>query len=341
MMAEKTRAELEMEAAELRKRLRTQERRIARLEGKSATGAKNMPPPQSLPQAPIPQAPIPQAPIPKARIPKAPHASAGPSGSESAEVEVAARVETELRHWMSIFVHEMNQPLSAILTTAQACARLAEGGSTIRPRVKPREIADALGVLARQASYAGNLVRRLRDWAVDAPMQRERVVLDEVVRQAAELLAEPLRAAGIELRIEPLAHPVVVWGDPVPLQQVVVNLVRNAIDAMQETPARDRLLIVRLFEEPDAPASASGPPASAAGAAVQGGVAVIDRGPGLSVAVIDRLFRPLVSTKPHGMGLGLAISRHLVEAHGGRLWGETGPHGCDFRFTIPGELPTP
>ena len=242
---------------------------------------------------------------------------------------------------MSIFVHEMNQPLSAIITTAQACARLAESGAAVRPRVKPREIADALGVLARQASYAGNLVRRLRDWAVDAPMHRERVELDDVVRRSAELLAEPLRKAGIELRIELLPKPLYVWGDLVPLHQVVLNLIRNAIDAMQETPAEDRHLIVRLFEEPDARASASGPPALGAGAALQGGVAVIDRGPGLSVAVIDRLFSPLVSTKPQGMGLGLAISRRLVEAHGGRLWGETSPQGCVFRFTIPGEPPTP
>ena len=197
-------------------------------------------------------------------------------------------------------------------------------------------MADALGALARQASYAGNLVRRLRDWAIDAPPSRESVELGDVVRQSAELLAEALRIAGVELRIEPHEKPLRVWADPVQLQQVVVNLVRNAIEAMQETPAKSRLVIVRLFEEPD-----DGPKASGSPAAASGGVAVIDHGPGLSVAVIDRLFSPLVSTKPQGMGLGLAISRRLVEAHGGRLWGETNPQGCVFRFTIPGELPTP
>jgi two-component system, LuxR family, sensor kinase FixL len=324
-MAEKTRADLEKEVAELRKRLRAQERRIARLERKSTTHPKQ-------PIAPPAATPLP-APFP-------------PPGTETTELEPAANVEKELRHWMSIFVHEMNQPLSAILTTAQACLRLAESGAAVRPRVKPREIADALGVLARQASYAGNLVRRLRDWAVEAPLHRERVELDDVVRQSAELLAEPLRSAGIKLRIEPMPKPVFVWADPVQVEQVVVNLVRNAIEAMQETPVRDRLLIVRLFEEPDARETAAGPPApdarvAAQGSVAQGGVAVIDHGPGLSVAVVERLFRPLVSTKPQGMGLGLAISRRLVEAHGGRLWGETSPHGCVFRFTLPGELPTP
>jgi two-component system, LuxR family, sensor kinase FixL len=309
MMAEKkTRAEFEKEIAQLRKQLRMQERRLAGLYGESAARSK-------LP---------------------APSKRAGSPGPESVETDVAAKVDKELRHWTSIFVHEMNQPLSAILTTAQACGRLAEkGGPGARPRVTPREMADALGALARQASYAGNLVRRLRDWAIDAPPSRESVELGDVVRQSAELVAEPLRSAGVELRIEPHEKPLRVWADPVQLQQVIVNLVRNAIDAMQETPAKDRLLTVRLFEEPDDGPKASGSPV------VSGGVAVIDRGPGLSVAVIDRLFSPLVSTKPLGMGLGLAISRRLVEAHGGRLWAVTSPQGCDFRFTIPGELPTP
>jgi two-component system, LuxR family, sensor kinase FixL len=316
MMAEKTRAELAKENSELRKRLRTQERRIARLEGDSTSRSKHSPPP-------------------------GPPAPARPSASEPTGSD-AAKIEQEIRHWTSIFVHELNQPLSAILTTAQACVRLTETGTTVRPRVKPHEIAEALGSLARQASYAGSLVRRLRDWAIDAPMHRESVDLEAVVGQSAELLEEPLREAGVKLRIEPNSRPLRVWGDPVQLQQVIVNLVRNAIEAMQETPAKDRLLIVRLFEEQDPREPGySVPDATAAAPPVAGGVAVIDRGPGLSLAVIDRLFSPLVSTKPQGMGLGLAISRRLVEAHGGRLWGETNPQGCVFRFTIPGELPTP
>ena len=323
MAEKKTRAELENEVAELRKKLRTQERRIARLVGKSSVREK--PPVSSVPAS-------------KAQVESSGSESAGTAGA--AESAVADRVDKELRHWTSIFVHEMNQPLSAILTTAQACGRLAEkSGPNVRPRITPVEMAEALGVLARQATYAGTLVRRLRDWATDAPPSRESVDLEGVVRQSAELVDEPLRSAGVPLRIEPYSRPLRVWADPVQLQQVIVNLVRNGIEAMQETPAPDRLLIVRLFEEPESRADAVGSAGSAA--AVSGGVAVIDHGPGLSVAVIDRLFSPLVSTKPQGMGLGLAISRRLVEAHGGRLWGETNPHGCVFRFTIPGDLSTP
>jgi signal transduction histidine kinase len=175
---------------------------------------------------------------------------------------------------------------------------------------------------------------------MDVPIRRESVDLGEVVRQAIALLDEPLRNAGIEVRIEESeiaaqAKPLRVWGDPVQLQQVTVNLVRNAVEAMQDAPPGDRRLIVRLFEIPGGPEGAGEVHGRA------GGVAVIDHGPGLSVAVVDRLFTPLVSAKAHGMGLGLAISRRLVQAHGGRLWVEPNlPHGCVFHYSIPGEPPT-
>ncbi|HEX3313987.1 MAG TPA: histidine kinase dimerization/phospho-acceptor domain-containing protein, partial [Gemmataceae bacterium] len=151
MAEKKTRGELEKEIAELRKKLRMQEgrqpRRSARLDGKPAAPAK----------AAVPIPPTPTVPF------RAP-------GSESAETAIAAKIDKEIRHWTSIFVHEMNQPLSAILTTAQACRSFSEAsGRKSRRRVTPQEMAEALGVLERQASYAGNLVRRLRDWAIDAP----------------------------------------------------------------------------------------------------------------------------------------------------------------------------
>jgi signal transduction histidine kinase len=226
----------------------------------------------------------------------------------------------EIRRWAGIFAHEMNQPLAALLTTAQACLSLTE-----TEQAEPGEITEALAALVRRASYAGDVVRRLREWATNTPPRRERVDLNAVVRSSVEQLQSPLDAVGVAVQFDAKAELPAVWGDPVQLQQVTVNLVRNALEAMQHVTPTERRLVLRTLLD--------------AGEAV---VAVQDQGVGLSVAMVERLFTPLVSTKPQGMGLGLAISRRLVEAHGGRLWVKPNdPHGCIFYYSLPGDVTEP
>jgi hypothetical protein len=223
----------------------------------------------------------------------------------------------EIRRWAGIFAHEMNQPLAAVLTTAQACLSLTE-----TEQAEPGEITEALAALVRRTSYTSDVVRRLREWATNTPVRRERVDLNAVVRSSVEQLQAPLDALGVAVQFDRKAELPAVWGDPVQLQQVTVNLVRNALEAMQHVAPTERRLILRTFAE--------------SGEAV---VAVEDQGVGLSVAMVERLFTPLVSTKPQGMGLGLAISRRLVEAHGGRLWVKPNvPHGCIFFYSLPGDV---
>lgn len=228
--------------------------------------------------------------------------------------------EVEADRWANVFAHEMNQPLATILTSAQACLRLVEADVAERD-----EVAGALQVLVRKATYAGDLVRRLRAWATQAPPRRQPTDLNAVLRAAVESLADAVSAA--KIRVQWDLAPVLprVSGDPVQLQQVAVNLIRNAVEAMLAAPPEARTLTLRARHE-DGEVVAT----------------IDDQGPGLSVALIDRLFSPLASTKPDGMGLGLAISRRLVQLHEGRLWVKPNlPHGCSFRFSVPTEKATP
>jgi two-component system sensor kinase FixL len=234
--------------------------------------------------------------------------------------EGAAAAEEAVKRWAGVFAHELNQPLAAMLTTAQACRSLLATG-----RFLANEMAQGMDALVRRIQHTAEVVRCLRTLAGGEPPRRLPADLREVVRRSLDLLQGPLADIGATVTFDFADGLPTVKIDAVQIVQVVVNLARNAIEAMSNVSAPRRQLTVRAqFNSREAI------------------VAVEDQGVGLSVDAVRRLFQPFASTKAAGMGLGLALCRQIVEAHGGRIWakGNT-PNGCVFSFSVPLETEEP
>ncbi|MDE2220639.1 MAG: PAS domain S-box protein [Gammaproteobacteria bacterium] len=209
--------------------------------------------------------------------------------------------------------HEINQPLTAITLYAQAAERLANQAT---PDLG--EIIVALRQISAQALRAGEIIRRLRELVRNRQTHEELLDLNAVVRELAVLAESDARVNDVRLVMDLAASLPPVLGDAIQLQQVMLNLVRNAIDAVQAEGC-ERLVTLRTAR---------------AGSGVE--MSVSDLGPGLDAAIRDRLFEAFATTKPSGTGLGLAISRSIVEAHGGQLdWRPNGPRGSCFHFLLP------
>lgn len=204
--------------------------------------------------------------------------------------------------------HELNQPLAAIAAYAAAGQRLASADP---------ELSDLLRKMGDQAARAADIVARVREGAHRGEIETAAQALPELVAEAIDLAMADIAQEHVVLRYDFDKDVRDVIADRVQLQQVLVNLVRNALEAMAASPWRE----LRV------------------GAHAEGSdfvrVHVIDTGPGVSRALTERLFEPFVSDKPHGMGVGLSISRGIVEAHGGRLWVERAiGGGAAFYFTL-------
>jgi len=210
--------------------------------------------------------------------------------------------------------HELNQPLAAINTYAQACSRLLN-----RPQPDIEEVSDALGEISAQALRAGEVIRRLRSLVRNEDVQRETVAPNAIIRDIQVLLVSDasMHDARLVLRLAANLPPVRV--DPIQIQQVILNLTHNAFEAIRDSGDprhRDVVLSTQLI-----------------GDQVQ--LAVCDSGPGLTEATAQRLFEPFFTTKATGTGLGLSISRSIVQAHGGKLtYDRNSPRGACFRFSV-------
>jgi len=209
--------------------------------------------------------------------------------------------------------HEINQPLSAIATYAQACQRLIR-----LPEPEIDDVVSALEQINAQALRAGEVIRRLRNFVKNREVKREPVNCARLLEDLRMLAETDARLHNIRLRLDCQEPLPTVYADPIQLQQVILNLVRNAIDAMVDAP-EDRREVVLMTRE-------------AADGEVE--VTVIDHGTGLAPEATEHLFNPFFTTKASGTGLGLAISRSIVRAHGGRR-GKPPNDGWGVRFHLP------
>jgi len=181
------------------------------------------------------------------------------------------------------------------------------------------EVGEALACVVRDADRAKDIVGRMRDHIKKAPPRREPFDLNEAVSEVIVMARSAIAKDGIAVRTRLKDGLISVHGDRVQLQQVVLNLVLNAIEAMCSIAAGTRELSIMTQQEPTGVL-----------------VAVADSGPGIASEDLDRVFKPFYTTKPSGTGMGLSICRSIIEAHGGRLWAEANnPCGATFQFTLP------
>ena len=231
-----------------------------------------------------------------------------------ADVERMARL-TTMGELTASIAHEINQPLAAIVTQSEAALRFLD-----RDEPDLGEVQDALSSIRRDGMRASEVIRGLRALATKSGPQLTSLDIDDVIGQVLAISRGELLRHNVVLRTELASGARPVLGDRVQLQQVLLNLIMNGVEAMSGVTERTRELSVSsTLAEPSGVL-----------------IAIKDTGPGLDPAVADRMFQPFFTTKPDGLGMGLAICRSIVEAHGGRLWvSPREPHGADVRFTVP------
>jgi two-component system sensor kinase FixL len=215
------------------------------------------------------------------------------------------------------FAHELSQPLGAAANFGNAARRLLKRGDQQQIDLVRRCVEDATAQVLR----AGQILRRLRDFVTQGDTERRAENLAKMVDEARALALAGAQTLAVEVRRDLAVKDLFVFVNRIEVQQVLVNLIRNALEGMADSERRTLTLAAILRDEETAE------------------VSVADSGPGLDREVMDRLFEPFVSTKRNGMGLGLSICRTIVEAHGGQIWSEPNPAGGTiFRFTLPALL---
>ena len=230
-----------------------------------------------------------------------------------AELAHAGRVST-MAQLASGLAHELNQPLGAILRNAEAAELLLQ-----RSPPDLEEVRAILADICKDDHRAGEVIDRMRALLKRRGLERVKLHVAELVDEVLVLVQPDAASRKVRLGVEvPRALPP-VRGDRVHLQQVLLNLILNGMDAMAEVPAEERRLVVRARQ--------------ADAGTIE--VAIADAGRGVPAAKLARLFEPFFTTKPDGMGLGLPISATIIGAHGGRIWAESGPAGATFYFTVP------
>jgi signal transduction histidine kinase len=211
--------------------------------------------------------------------------------------------------------HEINQPLSAIVMNANACLRWLAN-----ERRNPDEARAAAQRIVRDGLHASEIIRSIRALARKTAPEMVLLDINDTIRKVLVLMRNEFCRHDISFQIDCSDNLAPVLGDPVQLQQVILNLMMNGVEALGTVTDRPREL--RLISEIDGPGTLR--------------VAVEDSGPGLAPEVADRVFDAFFTTKPNGTGMGLSICRSIIDAHGGRLWASSrSPQGAVFQFTLP------
>jgi two-component system, LuxR family, sensor kinase FixL len=231
------------------------------------------------------------------------------------EMAHLARVST-LGELSGSIAHELNLPLSAILSNAQAAKRVLANGHTDLTQV--REI---LNEIVSEDKRAGEVIQRLRQWLKKDELQQHSLRINKVVEDVLRLMRSDLVNQKVTVDTELARHLPVVTGDPVQLQQVLVNLVVNACDAMADCDCSERRLLIRTGIENGSSAII---------------VSVTDRGSSIPEEKMEQIFEPFFTTKAKGMGLGLSVCRTIITAHRGKLWATNNTEcGATFHFSVP------
>ncbi len=220
---------------------------------------------------------------------------------------------TAMGEMASTLAHELNQPLSAISNYLKGSRRLIEAQTDERSTM----MRDALDKAAEQAIRAGQIIRRLRDFVARGESERRVENITKLMEEASALalVGAKDQAIRVRFRFDPLVE--LALADKIQIQQVLLNLMRNAVEAMQDSPRRELLLAA----------------APADGDMIR--ITVADTGSGISPDVASQLFQPFITTKQQGMGVGLSICRTIVESHSGQIWAEPNPGGGTvFHFTL-------
>jgi PAS domain S-box-containing protein len=229
------------------------------------------------------------------------------------ELAHANRVAT-MGQLTSTIAHEVNQPITAAVTYALAARRWL---SAEPPSF--HEVDDALSLIVKEGNRASEVVGRIRALIKKAPARKDAVAIDDALLEVIALTRTEAANNSVSVRTQLAEGLPRVQGDRVQLQQVMLNLIVNAIEAMRDVGEKERELLISTRTEPD-------------GVSVE----VRDSGPGFAPADLDRVFEAFYTTKPGGLGLGLSICRSIIEAHNGRLWASANvPHGASFQFALP------
>ncbi len=220
---------------------------------------------------------------------------------------------TAMGEMASTLAHELNQPLSARSNYLKCSKRLLEANSDERSATTR----DALDKAADQAMRAGQIIRRLRDFVARGESERRVESVTKLVEEASALSLVGVKDRGIRVQFQFDPAVDLVFADRVQIQQVLLNLIRNAMDAMETSQKRELLVAIGPVDDNHLR------------------ISVADSGSGIAPEVAEQLFQPFFTTKRQGMGVGLSISRTIVEAHGGKIWVEPNPTGGTiFHFTL-------
>ncbi len=209
--------------------------------------------------------------------------------------------------------HELNQPLSAIANFARGCLRRLRAGD-----VTPADLIEPLEEVCEQAERAGEVMRHVRDFVRKSEPRMTAVDINQIVRSVVKFTELEARQHETVVSLDLAPSQPRVWGDSIMIEQVICNLVRNAMEALAETRSRRREVMIRTVPHGDDVVE----------------IEVIDTGPGIDGAVIDQVFDQFFTTKTEGVGMGLSISRSIVESHGGSIRAESRAGGATFRFTL-------